>query len=166
MCPEKNHTNLNRQRGFLMPVALFIIVIMGVYVLVLWRTTSQSNIGAVQEVISVQAFYAAESGAQHGMAELFFPEVSRRQTDLACENMNNTLPFSVTGLDNCLATVTCTCVYENASGCTPNNTANYGPAAPVAHSFYTLTSTGSCTVGNINAQRTLEVQAAMKEQGI
>lgn len=166
MCLEKKYTSFNRQRGFLMPVALFIIVIMGVYVLVLWRTTSQSNIGAVQEIVTVQAFYAAESGAQRGMADLFFPEVSRNQTDFACENMSITLPFNVTGLENCQATVTCTCVYENASGCTPGNTANYGPTAPVVHSFYTLTSTGSCNVNNVSAQRTLEVQASMKEQGI
>lgn len=166
MCPEKNHKSFNRQRGFLMPVALFIIVIMGIYALVLWRTTSQSNISAVQEVISVQAFYAAESGAQRGMADLFFPEVSRNQTDTRCQNMNRTITFTVTGLNNCSATVSCSCVYENNNACNPADSGNYSPSAPVVRSFYTLTSAGSCGSGNISAVRTLVVQATIEQEGL
>src|SRR5690606_1010517 len=152
MCPEKIHTSFNRQRGFLMPVALFIIVIMGIYALVLWRTTSQSNLSAVQEVITVQAFYAAESGAQRGMAELFFPDASSRQDiDDRCVNMNISMNFSVTGLNNCSAIVTCEL-----------NTIT----TPVIRSFYSVDSTGSCGSGNISAMRTLEVQATIEQEGI
>src|SRR5690554_3189730 len=101
MCPEKIPTSFNRQRGFLMPVALFIIVIMGIYALILWRTTSQANLSAVQEVITVQAFYAAESGAQRGMAQLFSPDASNRQTiDGRCLAMSSSpinLSFNVAG---------------------------------------------------------------------
>ncbi|RYZ93898.1 MAG: MSHA biogenesis protein MshP, partial [Moraxellaceae bacterium] len=67
------------QQGFLLPLAIFIIVVMGLFALVVSRNTIQSNTAAVQEAISTQTFYAAESGAQRGMQVLFFPDASSRQ---------------------------------------------------------------------------------------
>jgi len=171
MCPEKTsiniHSSLQRQRGFLMPVALFIIVIMSVYALVLWRTTSQANLSAVQEVVSVQTFYAAESGLQRGMAELFFPDASSRQAaDSRCQAMDITLSYTAQGLEHCQARVACDCVYDDARACNPGDAGNYGSTALVAYSFYTLTSNGSCEVGSIRAQRTLEAQATMEQEGL
>jgi MSHA biogenesis protein MshP len=77
-----------KQQGFLLPLALFIVVVMGLFALVLSRNTIQTGTSTVQEMVSTQAFYVAESGAQLGMQNLFFPDPSvRQQVDQRCVNL-------------------------------------------------------------------------------
>lgn len=151
------HSGPARQRGFLMPVAIFIVVAMGLFALMIWRTSVQTNVSAVQELISTQAFYAAESGAQAGMSQLFYPDASTKNAvDTQCVNMGSTvLDFSgVQGLNLCQATLTCECSDENGAAC--SGTADY--------SFYTLTSIGECGSGDISAERSLQVSAFMERE--
>lgn len=149
-----------RQRGFLLPVAVFLLVAMGVLALALWRTTAGSNLSAVQEVISVQSFYAAESGAQRAMAQLFFPSGDiRQQIDQRCAAMPLAISFTATGLNQCSAQVSCLCRYDDASACDPTVDANYGPTGDTAASFYQLTSVGRCGSGGVSAVRRVEVEA-------
>ena len=142
MCPKPRKATPGRQRGFLVPTALFIIVVMGLAALALWRTTSQTNTSAVQELLSAQAFYAAESGAQTGLSLLLYPDASNRaDVDSRCinGNVNQTVDFSgIAGLNVCQAEVECTFEEEGS---------------------YTLTSEGSCAAGDLSAQRSLQVQA-------
>jgi MSHA biogenesis protein MshP len=145
------------QQGFLMPVAIFIVVAMGLFALMLWRTTIQTNVSAVQELISNQAFYAAESGAQAGMSRLFYPDASSKAAiDSQCSGMGSmSLDFSgVDGLNLCQASVTCECVDENNNSCSP--AADY--------SFYTLTSVGECGSGDFRAERSVMVSAFMERE--
>lgn len=144
-----------RQAGFLMPVAIFIVVVMGLFALMIWRTSVQTNRAAVQELLSTQAFYAAESGAQTGMNELFYPNASSKVVvDNQCANMGSmSLDFSgIDGLNLCTATVTCECSDESGAACAPN--ADY--------SFYTLSSVGECGSGDFRAQRSLRVSSYME----
>lgn len=129
-----------RQRGFLLPVALFVVVIMGFAALALWRTTAQTSIASTQEVISVQAFYAAESGVQSGLNELFYPNAqSRPAVDNRCDNLSQSLDFSGTdGLNLCSVEVGCELVESG---------------------LYRLTADGECGSGPTRAERTLEVEA-------
>ncbi|UTF61390.1 PilX N-terminal domain-containing pilus assembly protein [Gilvimarinus sp. DA14] len=151
---------LNRQGGFLLPFAIFLLVGLSVMALALWRVTASSNISAVQEVISVQSFYAAESGAQRAMASLFFPDDSDRQAiDNRCSTMTLNLNFVDDGLNQCSASVSCVCRYDTASTCDASVNANYGPTGVSAESFYQLTSVGQCGSGSTSAVRTLEVEA-------
>ncbi|MDQ2075233.1 MSHA biogenesis protein MshP [Marinimicrobium sp. ABcell2] len=146
-----------RQGGFLMPVAIFIVVAMGLFALMLWRTTIQTNVSAVQELISAQAFYAAESGAQAGMSRLFYPDASTKSAiDNQCSGMGSmTLDFSgIDGLNLCQASITCACVDENNNAC----------SASSDYSFYTLTSVGSCGSGDIRAERSVRVSAFMERE--
>lgn len=132
--------SMARQGGFLMPVALFIIVVMGIAALALWRTTSQSSIASVQEVLTVQTLYAAESGVQSGLSELFYPGAgSRTVVDSRCNNLSQNLDFSgVEGLNLCQASVECEL---SESG------------------FYTIVSEGRCGSGPTRSIRTLNVSA-------
>lgn len=160
MCPDirpglRSPRTPNRQGGFLMPVAVFIIVAMGLFALMMVRTTTQVNTAAVQELVSTQAFYAAESGAQAGMSQLFYPDASSKAAvDGQCAGMGTlNLDFSgVEGLNICAVEVSCVCTDENGGPC--SSAANY--------SFYTLTSVGQCGSGAISAERRLQVSAFME----
>lgn len=139
MCPEPFNTSLRKtQRGFLLPVALFIIVVMGFAALTMMRTTSQTNVSAVQELVSTQALYAAESGLQAGLSELFYPDASNRdEVDGRCDNLDLVLDFSgVEGLNICSVDVQCDRIEAGT---------------------YRLRSGGTCGSGDISANRDLEV---------
>jgi len=137
--PEKTPP-FTAQRGFLLPVALFIIVVMGFASLALWRTTSQSSIASVQEVVTVQAMYAAESGLQRGLSELFYPNASNKlAADNRCVALGETIDFSgISGLNVCEARVNCDVLEPG---------------------IYMLSSEGRCGVGTVRAQRALEANA-------
>lgn len=145
MSPRRHQTGLpggamRKQRGFLLPVALFIIVVMGFASLALWRTTAQTSTASVQELLSTQAFYAAESGLQSGLSELLYPDASNReQVDNRCADLGQSSDFAgVDGLNLCSVEVDCELTEPG---------------------FYQLEAVGECGSGPTQAQRTLEVQA-------
>lgn len=146
---QRPYVSAQKQRGFLMPLAIFIVVVMSLFAAALWRTTVQTSLSGAQEMVTVQAFYAAESGAQNGMQALFFPDASSRLAiNARCDALNLTPAFAgIAGLNNCSAQVSCTCVECN-SGTT---------------SFYTITSVGSCGSGLMSAVRTVKVGSFMDE---
>lgn len=175
MFPERSHKNhftgKVNQRGFLLPLSVFIVVVMGLFALVLSRNTIQTNTSAVQEAISIQAFYAAESGAQRGMQTLFFPTSpatnNRQEVDGRCVAMTATnYVFTVPGLNNCTAVVSCTCRFADDSNCAPITAANYSSAAIAArvNSFYRISSVGTCGSKNLRSVRTIEVGAFLKQE--
>jgi MSHA biogenesis protein MshP len=168
-----------QQQGFLLPLAIFIVVVMGIFALVLSRNTIQSNISATQEAISMQAFYAAESGAQLGMQGLFFPTTpannNRQQVDGRCNTLATTPTTwsfaldsanDVPGLNGCTVVVACACKYQDAIGCAAGTPANYTATAPVNNltSFYTITSTATCGTGTLKAERTIEAGSFLKQE--
>jgi MSHA biogenesis protein MshP len=158
---------VNSQRGFLLPLALFIIVVMGVLALTISRTATQSQTAVVQEFISLQSFYAAESGAQRGMKALFFDVNGRQAADAACLAMNSNPDYSgIDGLSACTVAVNCTCRYQNGSDCTPANATNYSPLAPadVLKSFYTVTSVGTCGEREYRAERSIQAGAFLEQE--
>ncbi|MES2824425.1 MAG: MSHA biogenesis protein MshP [Pseudomonadota bacterium] len=168
MCPRQTYNNsCYKQQGFLLPLALFILVVMSLFALVLSRNTIQTSNASVLEMISVQAFYAAESGGQRGMQVLFFPNGSSRQgVDTRCNAMNNTYAFTVTGLNNCSAVVTCICLHQDNNACTPGTATNYSAsAAPVKLiSFYKISSVATCGSGNLRSVRTIEAGSYLKQE--
>lgn len=162
MYPE----SLKRQDGFLIPLALFIVVVMGLLALVLARNTNVSQRGFTQELLSTQAFYAAETATQRGMQILFFPDASSRQSvDSRCAGLSTTYNFAgVDGLNLCQAQVSCTCVYQNNIPCAAGTAANYQTASANHTSIYTLTSRGSCSAGNIAAARQIQASAYLEQE--
>ena len=150
-----------------MPLAIFIIVVMGIFALVISRNTIQSSTSAALEAISTQTFYAAESGAQRGMQALFFPDPSlRQQVDNRCVGLNATHTFTVSGLKNCSAVVTCTCSYGDNTSCAPSVGANYTSPAAVSRttSYYTVTSVATCGSGTLRAVRTIDAGSFLKQE--
>ena len=160
------------QRGFLLPLALFILVVMGVLALTISRTATQTNTSTIQEFTNIQAFYAAESGAQRGMQALFLSTTTRNATDGACAGMGGNTVVNrnfagINGLQMCSVLVTCTCRYQNGSACAHGTATNYEPTSPagVTKSFYTIRSVGTCgPADHYRAVRTIEVGAYREQE--
>ncbi len=175
MCPKylfiqhSQRATQYSQRGFLLPLALFILIVMGALALVISRTATQTHHSITQELLSLQSFYAAESGAQRGLQTLFFPDPGNRMmVDARCSAMNLNLTFSsVPGLQLCTAQVSCSCLYRDGSGCNPGNSSNYltGASSAKASSYYNITSAGRCGQDQYLAVRTIEAGAHLDQGG-
>ena len=162
---------LRKEQGFLMPLAIFIIVVMGVFALAISRNTIQTSTSAVLEVITTQTFYAAESGAQRGMQVLFFPTApadnnSRQQVDARCGGLNTTYTFTVAGLNGCSVVVTCTCTFQDETACLPITAANYSTTAGANRltSFYKISSVATCGSGILRSTRTIDAGSFLKQE--
>lgn len=126
-----------RQSGFSLPVAIFILVIMALIGTALVSLTQSSHQSLSQEVISTRAFYAAESGAQVALGQLF----SLTGAAANCAAPYSTINFTATAMDGCSASVSCM-----------SNTIN-------GKTYYTLTSTGTCRFATLSATRQIELMA-------
>ncbi len=142
-----------RQQGFLMPVAIFILVVMAVFGTTVARNSNQTNIATVQEGVSTQAFFAAESGAQRAMSSVFYGALAptRASADAGCAALNASaepeISFTAPGLANCTATLSC------AASNDPDNTTSY----------YRLVSVANCGGGSLRASRSIEVSSFIKD---
>jgi MSHA biogenesis protein MshP len=162
-----NTKSIRQQQGFLLPLALFILVVMGALALTISRTATQTQNSSIQEFTNIQAFYAAESGAQRGMQALFLTNATRQATDSSCAAMAINHNFAgVNGLKICTVVVSCTCVYQDGSLCAPATAANYLPTAPVGvtKSFYTINSEGACGQDQFRADRQIQVGAYREQE--
>lgn len=132
MCCERT------QRGFSLPVAIFILVIMALIgaAMVSIMQTSQQSVSTA--VLSTRAFFAAESGAQQALGKLFTLDSSAA----SCLAPYPTLNFNATGLAGCNAVVSC-------------SSSTIG-----SKTYYTLNSTGTCDLSSNRAVRQIEVRAA------
>ena len=138
------------QQGFLMPLAIFILVAMGFFAITISRVTGQTAIATTQEAVSVASFYAAESGAQYAMNQLFYDTgsaISRVSVDANCAAVNGSnLAFTVIGLNGCSTSITCARSVDGA------NTTSY----------YRIQSQANCGSASVSAQRNIEISAFMK----
>lgn len=155
------YRSLSRQQGFLLPVALFIIVVLGGAAVMVSKKVAHSANSYLLNSISTQTFYAAESGVQVGLHELFFLDTDRQLVDGRCAVMNISQVLNVDGLKNCTVVVACTCNYENANACDETNSANYLGLTGVSHSFYTIESTAQCGDEPLIATHKVEVGASL-----
>jgi len=142
------NNSMKNQQGFLMPVAIFILVVMAGFAAALNRMTAQTAIMVPQEMLSTAAFYAAETGAQRALNQMFYSTaatVARVDADAACAALATplTFPATATGLVSC--SVAITCALSNDAG---NTT-----------SFYSISSAASCGSGDVTAQRTIDVSS-------
>lgn len=135
---------MRHQRGFLIPLALIIIVGIGSLAVAVSKLVGRTGASSTQEGLSVQAFYAANSGAQYAMNQLFFSVSTRAAADASCTAVNNsTLSYAATGLSHCTADINCTHTVD----------------ADDSVSFYRIQSQGDCSVSQLVALRTVIVEA-------
>lgn len=133
-----------------MPVAAFIVVVMGLLAAGMGFVSSQTSIANTQEQISVQAFYAAESGAQLGLNRVFYDTaavITRPSATSACNTLNGSnLTFTAGGMQNCAATITCLARVDSANTTT----------------FFDISSSAECGIAPITALRVVDVSAYLQ----
>jgi MSHA biogenesis protein MshP len=112
---------------------IFLIVVVALLALAMTRMLEVDAKIYSYEILSLKAFYAAESGAQLGANRVFPPTGAS-----VCANQ--TFTFTDFALGHCTATVTCQSL--DVSGQT----------------YYALESEGLCTGGDVLARRTVQVR--------
>lgn len=128
-----------QQRGSMLVIALFVIVVLGMLALTMTRLLSSSSETVVYEVLGQRALNAARAGVDCAVANQF---------GTGCSQPTNKTFDSVAGLENCSYLV---------------NTTN----KPIVDGFKTFTywtfsSTGQCSAGNTIVNRTVYVDAMLE----
>lgn len=123
-----------------MPLALFILVGLGALAIAISRLSAGQFSSAVQETLSAQAFYAAESASQVAMNRILFNAADKTSADVNCVAVNgSTINFSAIGLRECSARLACTAV------------SNAGDTAGI----YRIETTATCGGGTLSGARRL-----------
>lgn len=137
-----NSPVIKHQAGFLMPLAIFILVGASVLAVAISRLMTQASDASFREAISAQAFYAAESSAELMLHQILYPAADKTIATNQCSSINNT---SI-DLLNCTAQLTCS---DSQSA---DSTINY----------YTVTSAVSCGAGSLLSERSIEMTAFLQ----
>lgn len=137
---KKSHV---KQQGSMLVIAVFILVVMGLLVLRLSRLLSGSSEAVAIEVLGTRAFFAAQSGMEIGLQQLFPLGASAD-----CSAVTTELSFSsdspdMNGLIGCSVSLSCT-----------SSTSSENPA--VTH--YLLETAGQCNSGDTQTSRTLKME--------
>ncbi len=129
-----------------MPVAMFIMVGMAALALAMTRISTSTFVGVAQESISVQAFYAADSGAAYAVHRLLFNAAAAAELDSRCSAINGSnLDFNAPGLQNCSATFSC-----------------IKAGSLNGEEIFTLRSSARCGSGSLGAERVVEAGAGWR----
>ena len=144
MYPNRQLNNSFRQRGSMLVIAIFVIVVMSLLGLTITQILSASSDAVIHEVYGVRALNAAQTGIQASIADAF--PVSGASV---CAGTGTPLVLdlsAVNGLENC--TVTATCVMT--------------PFDAGTVEYYRFNSVGTCSAGDVIASRHVAVDAKVE----
>jgi MSHA biogenesis protein MshP len=129
----------SKQKGSALVLAVFVIVVVTLLGAALVRMMSSNAETIAYEVIGTRSLQAAKAGAQKKMSELF-PLLPNNGQCLGAVEYD----FSaIKGLENCKA-IDVSCGLD---------------ATVNGISYYTITSTGECDVGDVFTTRKIEISA-------
>lgn len=130
---------LKKQRGSMLVIALFVIIVLAFLAYAMIRITNTSASANVYEVYGERALNAANSGANRALNELFTPGSSN-----SCNDVSTGYSFGATvALSGCAIEVACTSFDVSQTGFT----------------HFRIISTASCTAGDFDTQRSVVVEA-------
>lgn len=147
MCPDFSVSTPHKQKGSALIIAIFIIVVMTLLVAALSKLLSSSSESISYEVLGTRAFFAAQSGMEQGLTQLFPLSGTSSYcapAGVAGSAAAETVSFTADGLQECSYTLSC------SSG--------RASAAVTETIYYQLTSTGSCGSGQLQTSRTIEME--------
>lgn len=150
-----------KQGGFLLPLALVLILFGGGLALALLVELPQAKENQLLSTVGSKSSMAAESAAQLFASRLFFPNTSppldRRQVDSRCQTLPRFSTLDVEGLRQCVFIVSCECRYDNNAICDTGNISFYNGSAGINQSFYRIQSEARCGTGEYqgNARKEL-----------
>lgn len=141
MCPE---SGFNKQNGAGLPVALFIITVLALLVVGMAQLQESSSDSVSLQIQSQRAFFAAESGAQAGVASV----LNDPDPPSVCPASGSSwsINFPSAALAGCEAAISCSSADTPGIGGTGGNR------------VYSLASTGQCGSGPDRAERSVEVR--------
>lgn len=146
MYRDRSPPAFRRQGGFLLPLAMFIVVGLAVLALAMSRTGSNTMTAIVQDSITVQAFFAADSGAQYALHQTLFDAADSAEAENRCNAVNgSSVIFDADGLRNCSASFTCARL-DAING----------------NHIFSVQSAARCGSGTLWAERTIEVGASFR----
>lgn len=152
MCPKASSIAsrlLARQHGFLMPLAMFIVVGAATLAIAMAQMSAGSRSSAVLNALNVQAFYAADAGVQSAMNQMYTGATTRSEVDTHCSNVNgSSLALTSAGLKGCSVSITC----ESRL------------SADGAVGVYSVTSISECGSGDYQTGHRVLVEAYMQNQ--
>lgn len=138
MCPDRS--SLAANRGFLIPSAIFLLVILAGLAAFLVTISSGQHTGAAQDVVGARAYQAARSGLEWGFSRALNATSCLSNQDVSLDatafpglsltvNCEAVLPApKEAGVDVALYTITATaCSQPNAATPACPNTTNPGP---------------------------------------
>jgi MSHA biogenesis protein MshP len=138
---HKNQS-LHQQRGSSLVIAIFIIVVISMLGAALVKMIRSSSDSIVYEVLGTRAYNAAQIGLQWQLQQLFPLD---NNVQLTCAAVFTVPPNidTTAGLENCdiISPISCT------------------DSEVLGTRYYTVKSTGQCSIAGILTSRTLEVQA-------
>jgi MSHA biogenesis protein MshP len=132
----------NRQSGSSLVIAIFVIIVLSLLGAALVKILDSSQESVAFEVFGTRAYNAAQTGIQWQLAQLFPLDGNIKM----CSEISNTPPdiSAVSGFEGCeiqLSVSSCVDFLHDGSR------------------YYTIMSTGQCSVGAEITSRTLEVEA-------
>jgi MSHA biogenesis protein MshP len=140
MCRNGYAINRKIQSGSALIIAIFVLVVMTLIGSALIRMQSSTAETVVYEVMGARAYAAAKTGLQWQLTEIF--PLNSIGVTLCQVNIVEPTISDVTGLDNCQFEITC------------DDSISHDDVQ-----YYTLTSTGSCSIAGIETSRTIEIEA-------
>jgi MSHA biogenesis protein MshP len=143
MCPSyflpNNIAKPINQRGSMLVIALFVIIVLGLLGLTMTRLLSSSSETIIHEVLGQRALNAARAGINCAVA---------RQLGSGCDVLNPFTFVGVPGLENC------SFKYEIGGSNIQDGSKEF--------TYWTFNSEGQCTVGNTNVTRNIYVDAMLE----
>lgn len=133
------HSLLNRrsERGSMLFISVFVIVVMGMLGLTLTNMLATSAQSVVYESLGLKALNAARTGLEVNLSRTFPLSTSAALPCQVSESLSN-----VPGLEGC--SYTANCQLDNSSSLI---------------NYYRFTSTGQCSVSDVVVSRTVAVDA-------
>lgn len=143
MCPKHYQpislTKRSTQRGSMLVIALFVIIVLALLGLTMTRLLSSSSETIIYEVLGQRAINAARAGVECAVADEF---------GAGCSNPTFKEFSGVVGLEGCSYEVT------PVSKSIEDGAKNF--------TYWTYSSTGQCTAGKINVTRFVYVDAMLE----
>ncbi|WP_088329521.1 hypothetical protein [Lacimicrobium sp. SS2-24] len=140
----------HNQRGSMLIISLFVIVVMALLVLTLNRLLSASSDTLIFEVYGLRAHQAAKTGLEVKLGEVF-PLCPPGSVNQVCVDGSKNEPNA------CDATTQLSLTTGGLQGCSVNSSCTATVTAGTA--YYEVTSTATCEAGDIVTSRTVTLNA-------
>ena len=143
MRPSHMIYSINTQRGSMLVISLFIIIIMALLGLTMVRLLTASADAVIHEVYGARALLAAQSALEQTLKDTF-PLTQDGASVCGAQSIDFA---AVTGLENCSAVSSCSLT-----------TGYVGETIQ----YYHFQSIGICSAGKVTASRTVAVDAILE----